>query len=142
MRYTPTEILPGIGSSTPGRHCPGFESTLPLEALDELLRRRAHAKALKRRTLPPGRELGRLPRALEAVVSPASRAAMTRRFTAFAVFLALLLASAAPGQEAIVSAQIVGITDGDTVKALAAGNELLRVRLSWIDAPEKSQALG
>jgi endonuclease YncB( thermonuclease family) len=56
--------------------------------------------------------------------------------------IALLLAGAALGQEAIVSARIVGITDGDTVKALVAGNELLRVRLSWIDAPEKSQAFG
>jgi micrococcal nuclease len=56
--------------------------------------------------------------------------------------LAVFLASTVLGQEAIVSARIVGITDGDTVKALAAGNELLRVRLSWIDAPEKSQAFG
>ena len=61
---------------------------------------------------------------------------------ALAAFLALLLASSALGQEAIVSARIVGITDGDTVKALAAGNELLRVRLSWIDAPEKAQTFG
>jgi endonuclease YncB( thermonuclease family) len=59
-----------------------------------------------------------------------------------AVLFALLLASTALGQEAIVSARIVGITDSDTVKALVAGNELLRVRLRWIDAPEKSQAFG
>jgi endonuclease YncB( thermonuclease family) len=61
---------------------------------------------------------------------------------ALAAFLGLLLASTALGQEAVVSARIVGITDGDTVKALVAGNELLRIRLSWIDAPEKSQAFG
>jgi endonuclease YncB( thermonuclease family) len=56
--------------------------------------------------------------------------------------VALLLASAALGQEAVVSARIVAITDGDTVKALLADNELLKVRLSWIDAPEKNQAFG
>ena len=70
--------------------------------------------------------------------SPLKRA----RIGALATFLVLLLASTALGQEVIVSARIVGITDGDTVKALVAGNELLRVRLSWIDAPEKSQAFG
>ena len=56
--------------------------------------------------------------------------------------LALLLASTTFGQEAIVSGVVVGITDGDTCKVLAADNQLLRVRLSWIDAPEKSQAFG
>lgn len=50
--------------------------------------------------------------------------------------------SAALGQEAIVTARIVGVVDGDTVKALVAGNQLLRARLSWIDAPEISQAFG
>jgi endonuclease YncB( thermonuclease family) len=61
---------------------------------------------------------------------------------ALAAFLALLLASSAFGEEPVVSARIVGITDGDSVKALVAGNQLLRVRLSWIDAPERSQAFG
>ena len=41
---------------------------------------------------------------------------------ASAAFLALLLASVALGQDAILSAKVVGITDGDTVKALVAGN--------------------
>jgi endonuclease YncB( thermonuclease family) len=72
---------------------------------------------------------------------------MTRRppktlGSALIAFLALLLASAALGQEAIVSARIVGMTDDDTIKALAEGYQLLRVRLSWIDAPENSQAFG
>jgi micrococcal nuclease len=61
---------------------------------------------------------------------------------AFVAFLSLLLASDALSQEAIVAARVVGVVDGDTVKALVAGNELLRIRLSWIDAPEKSQAFG
>lgn len=56
--------------------------------------------------------------------------------------LALLLASSALGQEAVVSVRIVGITDGDTVMALVTGSQLLRVRLSWIDSPEKSQPFG
>jgi endonuclease YncB( thermonuclease family) len=59
-----------------------------------------------------------------------------------AAFLGLLLVSAALGQETVIAAKVVAITDGDTVKALVTGNELLRVRLSWIDAPEKSQAFG
>jgi endonuclease YncB( thermonuclease family) len=58
------------------------------------------------------------------------------RRPALQAWIALLLTSPVLGQEAIVSARIVGITDGDTVKALLVGNELLRVRLSWIDAPE------
>ena len=61
---------------------------------------------------------------------------------ALAALLVLLLASATLGQEPVISARIAGIADGDTVKALAAGNQLLRVRLSWIDAPESKQAFG
>jgi endonuclease YncB( thermonuclease family) len=77
----------------------------------------------------------------------ADKVLMTRRppktlGSALIAFLALLLASAALGQEAIVSARIVGMTDDDTIKALAEGYQLLRVRLSWIDAPENSQAFG
>jgi endonuclease YncB( thermonuclease family) len=64
------------------------------------------------------------------------------RGPALAAFFVLLLASTTLGQEAIVSARIVGITDGDTVKALLVSNQLLRVRLSWIDAPEKAQTFG
>jgi endonuclease YncB( thermonuclease family) len=61
---------------------------------------------------------------------------------ALIAFLALFLASAALAQEVTVSARVVGIIDGDTVKALMADNQLLRIRLSLIDAPEKSQAFG
>jgi endonuclease YncB( thermonuclease family) len=66
---------------------------------------------------------------------------MTRHFAALTLTV-LSLASAALGREAIVRGRCVAVVDGDTIKALAAGNELLRVRLNWIDAPEKSQAFG
>jgi hypothetical protein len=59
---------------------------------------------------------------------------------ALAAFLALLLASTAVGQVTVFPGKVVGVTDGDTVKVLIEGNQLLQVRLSWIDAPEKSQA--
>ena len=59
-----------------------------------------------------------------------------------AAFLVLLLSSSAPAQEAVVSGLVVAVLDGDTIKVLAPGNELLGVRLSYIDAPESSQAFG
>jgi micrococcal nuclease len=53
----------------------------------------------------------------------------------------LLLAGAAPSQE-VIRGRCVGVTDGDTIKVLVTENQLLRIRLSWIDAPERSQAFG
>jgi endonuclease YncB( thermonuclease family) len=41
-----------------------------------------------------------------------------------------------------VHGRIISITDGDTVKVLTAANEQIRVRLAFIDAPEKGQAFG
>lgn len=38
--------------------------------------------------------------------------------------------------------RIVGVVDGDTVDFLTAGNVLVRIRLSGIDAPEMKQAFG
>lgn len=67
----------------------------------------------------------------------------------------LLSAFATLGQDAIgsisytrgpalepVYGRIVGVTDGDTVKVLTATNQQIRVRLAFIDAPERGQAFG
>jgi endonuclease YncB( thermonuclease family) len=49
----------------------------------------------------------------------------------------LLLAINAVAQD-IIHAHAVGVTDGDTIRALTAEKQLLRVRVAWIDAPESS----
>lgn len=41
-----------------------------------------------------------------------------------------------------MTVKVVGVTDGDTVNVLAPGNEMLKIRLAEIDAPEKSQDFG
>ena len=56
-----------------------------------------------------------------------------------------LLASLIPREAAakdaskIITARIVGVHDGDSITALAAGNVQLKVRLDGIDAPELKQ---
>jgi endonuclease YncB( thermonuclease family) len=40
-----------------------------------------------------------------------------------------------------VPAQVVGVTDGDTITAIVDGRQI-KVRLNGIDAPEKKQAFG
>jgi len=42
----------------------------------------------------------------------------------------------------VIYGRVVGLTDGDTLKVLVAGQELLRVRIAFCDAPEKRQAFG
>jgi endonuclease YncB( thermonuclease family) len=54
----------------------------------------------------------------------------------------LLLASAALAQEPILHGRCVGVTDGDTIRVLTADQQQFRIRLAWIDAPERGQAFG
>lgn len=59
----------------------------------------------------------------------------------------LLLAGLLLGASTFIDAaelegRVVGISDGDTLTLLDAGNQQHRIRLAQIDAPEKSQAFG
>lgn len=57
--------------------------------------------------------------------------------------LGLLLACVLSVSHALeLSGRIVGVIDGDTVDFITDGNELIRVRLAGIDAPERGQPFG
>lgn len=56
--------------------------------------------------------------------------------------IALCLYLAAPAWAESIEGRVVGVTDGDTVKVLTAGNVQERIRLAGIDAPERSQPFG
>lgn len=51
----------------------------------------------------------------------------------------IVTTSEAPAQSEIIAARVVGVHDGDSITALAAGNVQLKVRLEGIDAPELKQ---
>jgi endonuclease YncB( thermonuclease family) len=53
----------------------------------------------------------------------------------------LLVATSALAQD-VIYGRTVAVTDGDTIKVLTAENQLLRIRIAWIDAPEMSQPFG
>jgi endonuclease YncB( thermonuclease family) len=46
-----------------------------------------------------------------------------------------------PPLPVVLPAQVVGVTDGDTITAIVDGRQI-KVRLNGIDAPEKKQAFG
>jgi len=53
----------------------------------------------------------------------------------------LLLATQLLAQD-VIRGRCVAVSDGDTIKVLATGRELLRIRVAWIDCPEMGQAFG
>lgn len=57
-------------------------------------------------------------------------------------FCSLILIVMAFSASADFSGRIVRVLDGDTVEMLEPGNQLTRIRLAGIDAPEKSQPFG
>jgi endonuclease YncB( thermonuclease family) len=59
----------------------------------------------------------------------------------FSLLAWLLLAAHAFAQD-VIRGRCVAVSDGDTIKVLATGRDLLRVRVAWIDAPEMDQAFG
>ena len=52
-----------------------------------------------------------------------------------------MLANTVLGEESVIRGRFVGVTDGDTLKVLVAGQQLLRVRLAFCDAPEKTASI-
>jgi endonuclease YncB( thermonuclease family) len=56
--------------------------------------------------------------------------------------LALLATTCLWAHAEIITGKVVGVTDGDTVTVLDDAKRQHKIRLSGIDAPEKSQAFG
>lgn len=55
--------------------------------------------------------------------------------------LILLQIATAPLSADEIAGRVVGITDGDTLTLLVAGNRQVKIRLSEIDAPEKNNPM-
>jgi len=60
----------------------------------------------------------------------------------FKIFLTTLLLSSLNAHAELLSARVVGVSDGDTITVLDNNNSQYKVRLSGIDAPEKKQPFG
>jgi len=54
----------------------------------------------------------------------------------------LLLLATLTAQAATFVGKVVGVSDGDTITVLAAGNKQFKIRLLAIDTPESGQAYG
>lgn len=67
---------------------------------------------------------------------------LDRSWLVLGALLAALLAAPVAARAQELAGRIVGVIDGDTVDLLTASKDLIRVRLSGIDAPEKGQPFG
>ncbi len=59
----------------------------------------------------------------------------------FIILIPLILVSTALSDD-LITAPVVAVTDGDTIKVLAPGNKQVKIRLHGIDCPEGGQAFG
>src|SRR5262249_573097 len=58
------------------------------------------------------------------------------------LFALLFFSSQAHAQESVWYGRRLGISDGHTIKVLTAAKQQIRVRIAFIEAPEKGQAFG
>jgi endonuclease YncB( thermonuclease family) len=56
--------------------------------------------------------------------------------------LVLVLFLTAAVARAELTGRVIRVSDGDTITILVSGNQQVRIRLAWIDAPELGQAFG
>ncbi|MDN0076566.1 thermonuclease family protein [Crenobacter sp. SG2303] len=82
-------------------------------------------------------------RELNAVLILFSTAPLPRKLTAGLVLLLALLAYLAPaGQADQINGRVVAVADGDTITVLDAVQVEHKVRLAFVDAPERTQPFG
>lgn len=82
-------------------------------------------------------------RELNAVLILFSTAHLTRKLAAALVLLLALLAYlATAGQVDLINGRVVAVADGDTITVLDAAQVEHKVRLAFIDAPERAQPFG
>ena len=67
---------------------------------------------------------------------------MRRRLPLILILLIPWLFVTAALSDDLVTAKVVGVTDGDSITVLAPGNRQVKIRLHGIDCPESGQAFG